>query len=66
MENNPNLRDYPNFESSFFGDDRAGGPKELGAYRVLGIPGPGLLSVYPPDGHYPRSSELRTNLGPTG
>jgi RNA polymerase sigma factor (sigma-70 family) len=46
MYNNPNLRDYPGFEHVHFGRptnlDRV---KEDGSYRVVGLPGPGLLAV---------------------
>jgi hypothetical protein len=42
---NPNLRDYPGFDGTFppfFGR----GSREDGSYRVVGLPGPGLIAVY--------------------
>jgi RNA polymerase sigma factor (sigma-70 family) len=44
---NPNLRDYPGYDGTFFHDGRGVvATKEDGSYRVLGLPGPGLVAVY--------------------
>jgi hypothetical protein len=57
---NPNLRDYPGFGSTFFIDDRF--PKS-GAYRVVGLPGPGVIAVYPPKDLYVRAPEREDEFG---
>jgi hypothetical protein len=57
MDSNPNLRDYPGFASVHFGPppspDRV---KMDGSYRIVGLPGPGLLAVQYSD-HYLLASE---------
>jgi RNA polymerase sigma factor (sigma-70 family) len=46
MDDNPNLRDYPGFEHAHFGSDPSlYRVKEDGSYRIVGLPGPGLLAV---------------------
>src|SRR5262249_55836887 len=47
LYNNPSLRDYPGYDGTFFHDGRGVvGTKEDGSYRILGLPGPGLVAVY--------------------
>ncbi|MCI0458660.1 MAG: hypothetical protein L0Z62_16990, partial [Gemmataceae bacterium] len=43
LYSNPNLRDYPGFDGRGF---RIIAVKEDGSYRVVGLPGPGLIGVY--------------------
>jgi hypothetical protein len=52
---NPNLRDYPGFDGAirFFDGVLA---KEDGSYRVVGLPGPGLVAVHHMD-RYLRADE---------
>ncbi len=45
MSSNPNLRDYPNFDGTFSFLDSGARAKEDGSYRVVGLPGPGLVAV---------------------
>jgi len=44
LYNNRHLRDYPGFDGTFF-HDRVNGTKEDGSYRVVGLPGPGLIAA---------------------
>jgi RNA polymerase sigma factor (sigma-70 family) len=47
LSSNPNLRDFPGFDGTFpFVDDLGVRTKEGGSYRVVGLPGPGLVGVY--------------------
>src|SRR5262249_34936148 len=44
---NPNLRDYPGFDGTIAHDGtRVKSTKEDGSYRVVGLPGPGLVAVW--------------------
>ncbi len=52
---NPNLRDYPGFDATFFGKPRYP-VKEDGSYRIVGLPGPGLLAAQYSD-HYLLASQ---------
>jgi protocatechuate 3,4-dioxygenase beta subunit len=48
LESNPNLRDYPGFDSTvlmFDKDAPCVATKEDGSYRVVGLPGTGLLAI---------------------
>jgi RNA polymerase sigma factor (sigma-70 family) len=62
LSSNPNLRDYPGFDGTFlFG---GGATKADGSYRVVGLPGPGLVAVYPPPkNHYLRAPEREDEYG---
>jgi RNA polymerase sigma factor (sigma-70 family) len=62
---NPNLKDYPGFDGTFSFDQIGVGTKEDGSYRVAGLPGPGLIAVYPPKGHYLRVPERNDEYGTT-
>jgi protocatechuate 3,4-dioxygenase beta subunit len=55
LYSNPNLRDYPGFDGAIrpFEGVRA---KDDGSYRVVGLPGPGLVSVLHWD-HYLRAPD---------
>jgi hypothetical protein len=55
MYDNPNLRDYSGFESTHF-NKPAYRVKEDGSYRVVGLPGPGLLAAQYSD-HYLLASQ---------
>jgi protocatechuate 3,4-dioxygenase beta subunit len=55
MYSNPNLADYPGFTGTFLLEDSTAEAKEDGSYRVVGLPGPGLVGVY-----YHRDPYLRT------
>jgi RNA polymerase sigma factor (sigma-70 family) len=44
MLNNPHLRDHPEFDGTFV-NQRTVSVREDGRFRVVGLPGPGLLSV---------------------
>jgi Carboxypeptidase regulatory-like domain len=49
---NPNLHDYPGFDGTILFDET--GPsrmKEDGTYRIVGLPGPGLIAVHVPTGY---------------
>jgi RNA polymerase sigma factor (sigma-70 family) len=50
LYDNPNLRDYPGFTGTFFSRPTFN-VQEDGTYRVVGLPGPGLLAVQYSD-HY--------------
>jgi RNA polymerase sigma factor (sigma-70 family) len=54
LYSNPNLADYPGFGAAFL--DAGSLANEDGAYRVVGLPGPGLVGVY-----YQRASYLRAD-----
>jgi RNA polymerase sigma factor (sigma-70 family) len=53
---NPNLKDYPGFDGTFLLGELTAGSKEDGSYRVIGLPGSGLVGVY-----YQKDSYLRAN-----
>ncbi|HMC65687.1 MAG TPA: hypothetical protein VKI65_12175, partial [Gemmataceae bacterium] len=54
MYSNPNLGDYPGFAGTHY---RILAAKEDGSYRVVGLPGPGLIGVYYQKDHYLRAGE---------
>ena len=58
--NNPNLRDYPGFDAASLG---RGEGKEDGSYRVVGLPGPGLVAVRYDGAHYLRATERDDQYG---
>jgi len=61
LYSNPNLRDYPGFDGAilYLGGVLA---KEDGSYRVVGLPGPGLVAVHSVD-HYLRAPERNDEEG---
>jgi protocatechuate 3,4-dioxygenase beta subunit len=60
LSTNPNLGAYRGFDTASF--DRGQG-KEDGSYRVLGLPGPGLVAVKYDEGRYLRASEREDEHG---
>src|SRR5205823_4421551 len=63
LYSNPNLHDYPGFTGTFLIDLSVGvGTKEDGSYRVVGLPGPGLIGVYY-IGHYLHAPEREDEYG---
>jgi RNA polymerase sigma factor (sigma-70 family) len=56
MYDNPNMPEYPGFDGTMLMGERAGSAKEDGSFRVVGLPGPGVLGVY-----YQRDPYLRAN-----
>ncbi|HJZ56322.1 MAG TPA: hypothetical protein VKE74_15255, partial [Gemmataceae bacterium] len=61
---NPNRRDYPGVYELVF---RSGGRvNEDGSYRVVGLPGPGMLAVYGQPNHYLRASQREDEYGGKG
>jgi hypothetical protein len=63
LSSNPNLRDFPGFDGTFLFLDAGVGTKEDGSYRVVGLPGPGLVAAYPPKNHYLRAPEREDEYG---
>jgi hypothetical protein len=57
---NPNLRNYPGFQAESLG---AGEGKEDGSYRVIGLPGPGLVAVRCDEESYLRATERDDGYG---
>src|SRR5438552_11149088 len=56
MYSNPNPSDYPGFDGTFLIDRAGASAKEDGSYRVVGLPGPGVVVVY-----YQRDPYLRAH-----
>jgi protocatechuate 3,4-dioxygenase beta subunit len=50
---NPSLRDYPGFDGAIVRVYNMTGTKEDGSYRVVGLPGPGLVAVWAPNHYLP-------------
>jgi RNA polymerase sigma factor (sigma-70 family) len=48
QENNPNIRDHPGFEGPSYWNIET---KKDGSFRIVGLPGPGLLAVHYDDHH---------------
>jgi RNA polymerase sigma factor (sigma-70 family) len=62
LYSNPNLADYPGFDGTFSMDNIGVGTKEDGSYRVVGLPGPGLVAVRYGN-HYLRAPERDEEYG---
>jgi RNA polymerase sigma factor (sigma-70 family) len=58
--NLPNLRDYEGFTGTHY---HIVSGKEDGSYRVVGLPGPGLVTVYSRKPHYLRAPERDDEFG---
>src|SRR5262249_19755696 len=43
---NAHIREYPGFDGTIVREEVVAGAKEDGSFRVVGLPGPGLLGVY--------------------
>jgi protocatechuate 3,4-dioxygenase beta subunit len=63
LSGNPNLRDYPGFDGTFLIDGVGGGTKEDGSYRVVGLPGPGVVGVWYQKDPYLRASDREDEFG---
>jgi RNA polymerase sigma factor (sigma-70 family) len=63
LDSNPNRRDFP-------GADRLlrtfGTVKEDGSYRVIALPGPGMIAVYSPQNNYLRVDQRQDEFGSKG
>jgi hypothetical protein len=61
LSSNPNLPDYPGFDGTIL---RLGGVgiKADGSYRLVGLPGPGVVAVYHRD-HYLRAPARKDEFG---
>jgi RNA polymerase sigma factor (sigma-70 family) len=57
LYSNPNLSDYRGFDGTFLLGDFTVGAKEDGSYRVVGLPGPGLVGVYAHKDTYLRADQ---------
>jgi hypothetical protein len=60
MYSNPHRTDYPGFDSTIIHDRYSA--KEDGTYRIVGIPGPGLVAVYA-NGSYLRAPSRLDEFG---
>jgi hypothetical protein len=49
LASNPNLGDFPGFDGTFLFFDAGVEVKDDGSYRVVGLPGPGLVAVFHKD-----------------
>jgi RNA polymerase sigma factor (sigma-70 family) len=64
---NPNLQDYPGFDGTIALDGtRLKATKEDGSYRVVGLPGPGLVAVRAHSGDYLRAPDRDDEYGVGG
>jgi RNA polymerase sigma factor (sigma-70 family) len=63
LYSNPNQRDYPGVYEHFF---QGGTVKEDGSYRVVGLPGPGMVAVYGEKNHYLRVFQRQDEYGSKG
>jgi hypothetical protein len=59
--NNPHLRDYSGAGSVFM--HAAAVMREDGFYRVVALPGPGMVAVYTPKNNYLRASQRQDKYG---
>jgi RNA polymerase sigma factor (sigma-70 family) len=63
LENNPNLRDYPGYDGTIAPERIWTGTKEDGSYRVVGLPGPGVVGVYYQKDTYVHATERDDEFG---
>jgi RNA polymerase sigma factor (sigma-70 family) len=63
LHSNPNLRDYPGFDGTVLGLDGGVRANEDGSYRVVGLPGPGLVTVMWHAGDHLRAPDRDDELG---
>jgi hypothetical protein len=63
LDTNPNRRDYPGFDGVLY---HFGTVKEDGSYRVIALPGLGVVAVYTPKNHYLRASQREDGYGLKG
>ena len=64
MYSNPNLQDYRGFDGTIIMDRDGAGVKDDGTYRIVGLPGPGLIAVYT-NGPYLRAPTRDDEFGTT-
>ena len=62
LDSNPNLRDYPGFDGTIRPCSGVA-TKEDGSYRVVGLPGPGLVGRVLRTDHYLRAPERDDEFG---
>ncbi len=63
LQSNPSLRDFPGINATFWFDTAGVKSKEDGSYRLVGLPGPGLVAAYAPEYHYLRAPEREDEYG---
>jgi RNA polymerase sigma factor (sigma-70 family) len=61
MYSNPNRPDYPGYEGAWLGG--LVGAMEDGSFRVVGLPGPGLVAVYCHEDYYLRADQRDDEFG---
>ncbi len=66
LHSNPNLRDYPGFDSTVLGLGAGVRTNEDGSYRVVGLPGPGLVAVMWHSGDHLRAPDRDDEYGIKG
>jgi hypothetical protein len=57
LTNNPNMGDYPGFEGTFMLEGQLVQTRADGSYRVVGLPGPGLIAVRGHHDYYLRAPD---------
>src|SRR5262249_34764227 len=60
---NPNLRDYPGFDGTIVHDNLWVSAKEDGSFRIVGLPGPGVIGVYYQRDPYLRADQRSDEFG---
>src|SRR5207244_1684132 len=60
---NPNLRDYPGFDGTVLVEHLGVATKDDGSYRIVGLPGPGLIGVMYQREPYLRADERDDEFG---
>jgi RNA polymerase sigma factor (sigma-70 family) len=63
LSGNPNLREYPGFDGSILYEHAIKEAKADGSYRVVGLPGPGLVGVYYQKDPYLRAPDRDDEFG---
>jgi RNA polymerase sigma factor (sigma-70 family) len=63
LYSNPNRRDYPGADGHLW---YFGKVKEDGSYRVVGLPGPGMIAAYSPKNNYLRVDQRQDEFGSKG
>jgi RNA polymerase sigma factor (sigma-70 family) len=63
LYSNPHLAEYAGFDGSILHDHGTKQTKADGSYRVVGLPGPGLIGVYYQKGSYLRAPDREDEFG---
>src|SRR5262249_39334608 len=63
LYSNPNLSDYPGFDGTILLGELTRGANEDGKFRIVGLPGPGVLGVYYQRPPYMRANERDDEFG---